>query len=146
MFVNLVEESKYYKIYWHDDDQSILIAEVYTGWTWSVAYNGLDKVNATVKMRAQDTDVYVIINLNTGAQLLPKGSSNLMHLRNLLHVDPDYEKLTIYVTQANFLRSMLQMAGRLYGIRNLVEKLRFVSTMEQAFHTIKHHRSSNSSD
>jgi hypothetical protein len=84
----------------------------------------------------------VIINLNTGAQLLPKGGSSLAHLRNLLREDPQHEQFTIYVTQSNFLRTMLQIAGRLYGIGSLVDRHRFASSMQDAFQIIEQHRSS----
>ena len=55
--MNLVEQSEYYKIYWHDDDETILIGEVYVGWTWEVAYTGLRKLNEIIGIRAQEINV-----------------------------------------------------------------------------------------
>jgi len=144
--MHLIEQSEYYRLYWHDEDQTILIGEAYAGWTWSAAQIGFKKLNEIVEIRAQEKNVYVIIYLTTGAQLLPTDGSSLSHIRNLLRDDPDYEQLTIYVTRSNVIRTMLQLANRLNGIFQLANKLRFVSTMEHAFEIIEDHKTTNQPD
>ena len=138
----IIEQTQYYRIYWHDEDRTILVGEAFAGWTWSIARIGIDKLNTIVGIRAQETTVYVIIYLMSGAQLLPQNGSSLSHLRDLLRDDPDYEELTIYVTESTIIRTMLPLANRLNGIFKLASKLHFTSTMEQAFQIIDDHKSS----
>jgi hypothetical protein len=142
--MNIIEQSDYHILYWHNEDKTVLIGEAYAGWTWTIASSGLDKLNEVVGIRAKEVEVYVIIHLTTGAQLMPRDSASLLQMRNLLREDPEHEQLTIYVTEANILRTMLQIVGRLYGLLHLVDKLRFVSTMEKAFQIIDEHKTSNS--
>ena len=130
--MKLIKEDSYYKIYWYDTEQTIIVGEVHVGWTWSTAYDGLKILNETIRQRSNEVDVYSIIHFQSGAQLLPKSGSILTNLRNLLNDDPQYEKMTFYVIQTGFLHSMMQIVSRLYGIRHWVERHRFVNTLDEA--------------
>lgn len=141
----LVEESDFYKIYWHDDEQTILVGEVYGGWTWSTAYEGLKKLNETLGKRAVETSVYSIINFQVGSQMLPSSGSILTNLRNLLKDDPQHEQMTLYVIQTGFLYNMMQIVGKLYGIRHWTEHHRFVTSMEDAMALINEHKNMTTS-
>jgi len=141
--MNIIEQSEYYRIYWHDEDQSILIGEAFAGWTWEDAQSGIVKLNEIAGHRAQETPVFVIIYLMKGGQLLPKQGSSLAHMRKLLLDDPDHEDLTIYVTESNIIQTMLQLANRLNGLFHLVPKLHFAPTLERAFQIIEQYKSSN---
>ena len=138
-----IEQNDFYKMYWYDDAQTILVVEVYGGWTWADAQKGLKKLNDTIESRAEDVGVYVIIDLQASGELVPKHGSILGNIRNLLQSDPQHEQLTIYITQNNFLRSVVQMASHVYKLRTYVENLRFVSTFDEAIKIIQQHKQFN---
>jgi hypothetical protein len=47
-----IVEYPHIKLYWHDDDQSILVEEVNKGWVWSDAQQALNQLNETVGIQA----------------------------------------------------------------------------------------------
>ena len=143
--MTIIVDSDRYKIYWHDDEHTILVGEVYVGWTWTDAYEGLKTFNETLGIRSNEVKVYAILDFHGGAQLLPKPGSILANLRNLLNTDPQYEEMTVYVIQMGFLFSMMQIASKLYGIRHWIDKHRFVITMEEALQIIEQEKSKSKS-
>lgn len=130
--MEIIAETEYYKIYWHDDEKTVLISEINADWTWAAAHNGLEIVNKVLGDRSSETDVYSIVHMKTGAQMLPKSGSTLINLRNLLRDDPQHERLVIYVAQGGFFYSIMQVASTLAGIGHWIEKYRFVNTLEEA--------------
>jgi len=139
----VLKETDHYKIYWHDNEQTIIVGEVYPGWTWDSAQEGLDFVNTSLEVPSQTHPTYTIIQLTTGAQLLPRGQSTLMTIRNLVQQDPGHETLTIFVTQFNIINTLMKLASRLYSIGEKIRHYRFVSTMADALRIIKEHDSQN---
>lgn len=144
--MKIIDQSEFYRLYWHDEGQTILVCEARAGWSWTVARDGFNKLNEIAGIRACETNAYVVIYLMMGAQLLPKGGSSLANIRELLSNDPDYEKLSIYVTESNVLRMMLELANRLNGIFKLAHKYRFVSKLDDAFQLIEQHKISSLQD
>ena len=132
-------EATTYTIRWHDADQTILILAVGQDWTWTDAHRALEEVNHTVK--AAGRDVYVIIHFLSGQIELPKGKGAMANVRYLLSEDPSEEQLTIYVGRSRFLQSLLNMATRVFALSSALEKLRFVTTLDEALAEIAAHRS-----
>jgi hypothetical protein len=127
-----------YKIHWYDPEQTILLLEAGDDWTWTDAHRALEEVNETVK-RAE-REVYVVIHFLSGQIQLPKGKGALTNVRYLLSADPSAEQLTIYVGRSGFLQALLGMATNVFGLSAALEKLRFVSTLDEALAEIAAHQ------
>lgn len=127
-----------YALYWHDEDETILIMEVRESWTWTDAHRALDAVNKTVLESPQP--VYVVIHFTSGRITMPTGEGALTNVRYLLSSDPSAELLTLYVGQSTFLQALMSMASKVYGLRSALEKLRFVTTLDEAFRQIEMHK------
>lgn len=136
----LVAETPHYKAYWHDEDKSIMIGEVYKGWTWTDAHIGLKSLNEAVVAEADDHEVFVIINLTLGAQMIPRGGSAITNIRNLLKDDPSRETLTIFVSELNLIATMMKLSANLYGAVSALQKYHFVTKLEEAFSIIETHK------
>lgn len=141
--MSVIAETSHYKLYWYDNEKTILIGEVRAGWTWTAAYDGIELMNEALGKRASEIDVYSIIHLQSGAQMLPKSGSIITNLRNLLRNDPHHEKLTIYVVQSSLLYNMIQIAGKLYGLRRTIDRYHFVTTLDEALLLVKDKTASN---
>ena len=127
-----------YALYWQDSAETILIMEVRESWTWTDAHHALDAVNATVL--GSPHPVYVIIHFDSGRIQLPSGEGALNNVRYLLESDPSAELLTIFVGQSTFLQMLMNMSSKVYGLRAALEKVRFVTTLDEAFHEIEMHK------
>ncbi len=134
--MNIIKEDTFYKIYWYNEEESIILAEVYSGWTWQSATDGLEYFNNQIAQASQTKPIYAIIHLTTGAQIMPRGHSAINAIRNLLRQDPSHEKLTVFVTEVGILNSFLKLASNLYGFRDKINKYRFTSTITEALQII----------
>ena len=98
----------------------------------------MDAVNKTVLGSPQP--VYVVIHFTSGRITMPTGEGALTNVRYLLSSDPSAELLTIYVGHSTFLQALMSMASKVYGLRSALEKLRFVTTLDEAFQQIEMHK------
>jgi len=142
--MDALKETQHYKIYWYDDEQTILMGEAYTGWTWTSANEGVAFINATLEEPSKTHDTYVIIHLTTDAQLMPRNQSTFMALRNLIQEDPKHEQLTIYITGASVLNTLMKIVAQLYRIGDKTTNYRFVQSIDEALRIVHEHKKSRS--
>lgn len=128
------------KLYWYDEERTILVGEISEGWTWTNAHAGLEILNDTVKVYAKTQPVYVILHFKNNAQSLPKGESAIANMRKALGNDPSDETLTIVVAQSNLIGSLIKMANRMYQLAYNESKYRYVATFERAIEMINEHK------
>ena len=133
-------EYPHLKLYWYDDDRTILVGDIERGWTWDNAHAGLRTLNETVKVWAESRKVYVILHFHEGAQSPPKGESSIANMRQVLTDDPNYETLTIIVAQSNVVGSLIKIASRMYQVTHNHSKYRYVSTFDHALKIITDHK------
>jgi hypothetical protein len=136
----IVAEYPHVKIYWYDEERTIIVGEVEKGWGWSDAQKGLQQLNETVGIQSQNNPVYVIISVAKDALSLPTDGSTLKNIRHLLRDDPSHETMTIYVAQANKLGNLINLTSRVYRIAHNKEKYRYVATLELALDIIESHK------
>lgn len=136
----VLQETEHYKIYWYDDNKDIIVGEVYAGWTWDSANKGLAFLNDRLAEPSKEYPTYAILHLTTGAQLMPRGHSTLLSLRELLNQDPGHEEFTIYVTEVNVLNTLMKLVSRLYGLTDKVAHHYFVSKFDDAITIIHEHK------
>ncbi len=136
----VLNETDHRKVYWYDHNKDIIIGEVYSGWTWDDAREGLAILNNVLATESQLRPTYTIIQLMLGAQLMPRGESTLLSLRELLKQDPGHEQLTIYVTPLNMMNTLMKLATRLYNLGDKIAHYHFVQTLDEALQIIRDHK------
>ena len=139
-----VGETSASKIYWHDDEQTILVHLVIQAWDWETAYQSISMLNDAVLQ--QVSDVYTIHHLQGLSSLIPKGRNVLMHFRRLVQFDPPNERLVIVVAKSSIMTTFLKTVFEGALLSGIGSKYRFVGTMDEAFATIREHKSTASAE
>lgn len=124
-------------IRWHEDEEHVLYVEVTRQPTWELVYQVITFINQLIF--ATPHPVFTVYHFSNYAGILPKGNI-LTHLSKLVHLDPPNEKLVIFVSETSLLRSFLQMASDIYGLRDILAKYRFCKSLSEAFALIDHYR------
>lgn len=135
-----ITEYPHIKIYWYDEDKTILVAEAEQGWDWDYGRQTIHKINDTVSVWSKVQPVYVILHFSDGAHKLPSSGSALKNIQRLLTDDPSEEVLTIIVAPENIIGNLIKMATRLFKIAGNLSKYRYVSTLELAVETVEKHK------
>lgn len=141
--MTILKETSHYIIYWYDNNHDIIVGEVYAGWTWDDAKDGLDFLNTTLEASSKLRKTYAIIHLTTGAQLMPRGASTLLSLRELVSQDPEHEELTIYVTEVHILNTLMKLVTRLYNLADKISHYHFVSSVDDALQLIRNNQNAD---
>ena len=127
-----------YGIHWYDDDHTILVCEPPRNWRWDDAYNLLKIMNDDCSTVTHG--VYSIFHHEmNSASTLPHGNA-MPHLRRLMSITHENDELTVFVGINVFARRILEMAGKLYGFRNLMSDMRFADDMTEAIDIINAHK------
>jgi len=129
------------KLYWHDNDRTILVGQADPGWDWENGQKCMKQLNDTVSTWSKTHPVYVILHFMPHAQQFPKAGSALQNMRHLITEDPDEEALTVIVAQANIIGSLIQLASRMYRLADNQSKFRYVTTFDRALEVIDEHKS-----
>lgn len=114
------------QIEWLDDEQTVIHVKA-ESWTWEEAYEACLEVNKL--MDTVDHGVHVIYDL-MDAPAVPKGS--MTNLRRLLALEHENDRLTIFVTQSQFLRMLIDVVEKAFTVRNVPLRYKFVTTMDAA--------------
>jgi hypothetical protein len=118
---------------WYNDEKTILLFDVYEGWTWDEAHA---IVSQQVAMMAEvEHGVHTIFYLH-GLSGLPRGSA-LPNVRKLMRIQHPNERMTVFIGVTGFGQALANVVARAYGMQSLVAKYRFVSTMQQALEEIE---------
>jgi hypothetical protein len=124
---------------WHDPQQTILVIEILDRWTWEDAY--LVIPHASKVVGAIPHEIYTIFWFKYDTARFPEGLA-LPKLQELITMGHAHERLVIFVTTNTVLKAFLQLADRIYKLRNYLVKYRFVSSFEQALTIIQKERQS----
>lgn len=137
--MELLDQSHNYRIYWHDSDRSILIADITDRWTWPDAVKCIEKLNEVVR-EAMPRPVYIVYQFAAGLSMIPQEGSALSSIRRMLLVDNANEQLIIMVGSSTFLRVLIEIAAQLSGPRSPIAKYRFLATQDAALAEIQAHK------
>jgi hypothetical protein len=130
----VLQTSISYRLSWYDAEKTIIVLEVTGPWRWEEAFSVIPLLNRLVE--AQPHPVYSLYYYRVvSASLLPKGAG-LTNLRKLVEFDPPNEKLVIFIRQDTLTRNFMNLVSRVYGLRQVLQKYRFVSTWEEALHQV----------
>lgn len=122
-----------YTFRWHDDAHTILVCDIRERWTW-------DEAHAMVReqlewMGTVQHGVHTVFWLH-GIPTFPTGGSALTNIRKLMSMEGTNEELSIFIGLSRFGQTMADMAGRVYGFRDLLARYRFVMSIEEALDEI----------
>lgn len=137
-----IYEAQNVLISYYDQTQHIICVKVTGQWTWEDAHHAISQVNEVIKTNP-DRDFYTIYQFMERVSIVPKGSA-FANLRSLAVVDLDNEQLLLFVGISALLKKFLDIVGRVYGLRQVLEKYRFVNTMDEALAMIRAHQSEHS--
>lgn len=118
---------------WYDDDHTILVCDIRDRWTW-------DEAHAVVHeqlewMKTVKHGVHTVFWLH-GIPTFPTGGSALTNIRKLMSMEGENEELSIFIGVNRFGQTMADMAGKVYGFRDLLARYRFVSSIEEALDAV----------
>jgi hypothetical protein len=132
-----MNETKPYRVYWYDDEKSIVVCEIEQAWTWNDAYAALDELN--LLSTSVTHGVYTIFHFHEMTSGLPKGSA-IPNIKNLANTDKPNDQLTFFVGFSRLLEGLMNITGNLYRIKTVASKLRFVGSFEAALDQIQQHK------
>ncbi|MFN8375330.1 MAG: hypothetical protein U0694_20935 [Anaerolineae bacterium] len=118
-----------YKIYWQDAERTIVVLEVFNRWTWDEAYHAVKMISDSNALVSHET--YSIFWFRYDVSQLPGGLA-LPKLRELMTMQRPNERLVLFVMVNPLLKTMLELASRLYGLQEHMKKYRFVTSFEHA--------------
>lgn len=124
---------------WHDPEHTTIVLEVLDRWTWDDAYYAI-KYSSQI-IAATPHEVYSIIWFKFDMPRFPDGVV-LPRLQELVLMGPSNERLVVFITNNTVLQTFLQLANRIYKLRDYLVKYRFVSTLEHALKIIEKHKQS----
>ncbi|HRF95909.1 MAG TPA: hypothetical protein PLZ51_11970, partial [Aggregatilineales bacterium] len=136
----LLREDKNYRIGWFDAGRTIAVLEIRGPWIWDEAFDIIPYLNKQVASVGHP--VYTIYEYNSKSMaFLPRGGS-ILNIRRLVEIDPPNEQLVVFVKHDSLTRSFVNIIFKVYGLRQIVHKYRFVATWEEAMTQIDQHRAS----
>lgn len=142
----IIEDTPHYRVYWHDDDKTILIVEPYTGVTWDDALKVSALVNNLLAQEATDRRIYSITDFSQTSHFLPRGDNAIRHLYEMMQNDPGYEEMIIFAMPEGLLSPIVHLTLNLYGALPVADKYHFVKTIEQAFQLVEQDKAKHNSN
>jgi hypothetical protein len=128
-----------YRLYWHDEAQTIIVLEVRARWTWGDAKVSLDSLNAKLATIPAHVSTFSIVHFLPGVASLPDGI-NVTSIRDLVLDDTEYEKLVIFVGSYGLAINVLKLAVRVYNLPRDFSRYHFVDTFADALALIDEYR------
>ncbi len=133
----MIFETSATRLYWHDEEQTVLINEVFEAWTYEIAKEAVVAVNDTI--RAHDKQISTLHLFNSSAMAVPKGMT-VSNIRNLMLEDPPNEELVIFVNAPLFLQVLIGTVSSVYRLRSLFPKYQYCKTIDEALDIIARHK------
>jgi hypothetical protein len=128
-----------YRIYWVNEQQTILCLEARNPWSWQDALDALNISNDILQEIPPEVDTFTIIHFLQGVSFIPDGRA-ATRLHELLLADTEFEKLVIFVGSEGLLFDMLKIVSRVYGLQRLFTRFRFVRSFTDALSLIDSYR------
>lgn len=127
-------DEKVYTVDWYDERKTIcLITSLQSNWTWDDAIAVVEE--QVTLTETVEHPVHVIFHFPQQINIPRRGA--FQTLPRLMENRAKNEDLGVFVGFHTLLSMLLTTAGKVYGLRNLVEKYRFVKTLDDAFAEIE---------
>ena len=137
--MNAEFENDLYKIYWHDEEQSILMVEVYKRWTWHDAHQIVKHGNDILAQ--VNHQKYLICHLIDEATKLPSDNRRaIASLQRLIQLDPGEEEFCIFVSSQKVLKRLILVTGEIYSLFGKTKKYQYADDLSSAFAMINQYK------
>ncbi len=127
-----------YSIKWDNEEKTIILFEIEPQWEW-------DKLHEMVKeqvamMATVNHPVHTIIYTQGENIVVPTNAlSNFRRLINLTHPNEDG---VVIVGGPTLVQTLFSMLNKIYGVRDVIDRFMFVSTMEEAYAALEEYEKS----
>ena len=133
-------ETDIFKVYWWDEDKTILIIEFLKPWTWEMVYDLARRTNELLGKMPHET--YSILYISEVAGQFPSDNQlSIKHLSRLINLDPVYEELIFFTGNVKFLKILIKISDKLHQLAQKTNKYRYAESIEDALVAIEHHKS-----
>jgi len=130
-----------YTVEWHSSDKKICVITVLEdNWDWEIAVEAIQK--QVELCETVEHPVHVVFHFKVRSNIPRQGA--FQNLPRLMKYRAPNEDLGIFVGFNAMLSMLLQTAGKIYGLRELVAKYRFVDTMQEALAEIERYEAAQS--
>jgi hypothetical protein len=132
-----LSEAKY-TLSWYDPEHTILLCEIMERWSWEDTHAVIAEMNewcSTVQH-----GVYSVFHFQRNATLLPQGKTAITDVRKLMNTEHPNDQLIIFVGVSSLVTTLVNIAGQVYGMRNITGRLRFVQSFADALEAIDAHK------
>jgi hypothetical protein len=132
------ESEDKYTISWYDAEQTILLCDVTERWSWQETHAIIQQMNDWVS--TVQHGVYTIFHLQHKATLLPQGRIAMSDVRRIIDTQHPNDELIFFIGASTLVTSLVNIAGQVYKMRDIISQFRFVYSMEEALTEIAQHK------
>ncbi len=119
---------------WNDNEKTVLVLEVRADkWNWDDAFN----IMRDFKIRAESVEhsIYTVIIFHDTPST--PDSTVFRNIRQMTRLRANNEILTVFVGTNSLFRTIFNTVNKIYLLKNIFDKFRFVATKEQAIALIE---------
>ena len=132
-----------YTISWYDAEQTILLCDVTERWSWEETHAIIKQMNDWVS--TVQHGVYTIFHFQRNAAMLPQGRTAMSDVRRIMDTQHPNDELIFFIGASALVTSLVNIAGQVYKMRDIISRFRFVYSMEEALTEIAQHKAEKSS-
>lgn len=134
----MIFDNEMFVVHWLDDAKTILLCEVKQRWTWESAQDVI--MIMTEQCETVTHGVYTVYHFHNNTPILPKGGSAIANIRRLMKIEAENDELYIFIGRNQFIARLIDIASKIYGLREALARFRFLETLEEALKTIDEHK------
>ncbi len=132
-------ETEIFKVYWWDENQSILIIELLAPWSWEVMYDLVKRTNKLLDEMEHET--FSILYVHELAGQFPKDNQlSIKHISRLINLDPSKEELVFFTGNIQFLKMLLKITNTVHQLTQKTSKYHYANSVEDALAEIQAHQ------
>lgn len=133
-------ETDIFKLYWWDEDKTILVIEILKPWVWESMYDLHRRTNKLLDEMEHET--YTILYISDVAGQFPSDNQlSIKHLARLIALDPSNEELIFFTGNVKFLKILIKISDKLHKLAQKTGKYRYAETIEDALVAIEQYKS-----
>ena len=111
----IIYETTYAKLFWHNQEKTIFVVEIFASWTWNDAHHILKTADKIIEQEDHTVDIIYHFKTKRGATL-PKG--NIVHnVQSLTQIE------TANVSKIYYVSEHLALLGMVQSFIDIVNKI-----------------------
>lgn len=134
----MIVDNEMFVVHWLDEAQTILLCEVKHHWTWESAHEIIDIMNK--QCENANHGVYTVYHFQNDTSVLPTGGYAISNVRRLMSIESENDELYIFIGRHQFVVRLIDIASKIYGLREALSRFRFVNDLSEALKIIEEHK------